>query len=156
MSVAVATPTGLLVPVLRNCQNMKFHDIEYVLFCLYKGNCWIGQKGKIRENHSWRHARWNFHHLQWWYFWLIDGNSYSKPSSNCHPWNALYYQQASRKRNLNSCQAHDVFGLDLRSQAFGWKRCRPFPQENPNSYSRSQKNAFRNLMILNICIGFNI
>jgi len=30
MSVAVATPTGLLVPVLRNCQNMKFHDIENV------------------------------------------------------------------------------------------------------------------------------
>jgi len=30
MSVAVATPTGLLVPVLRNCQNMKFNDIENV------------------------------------------------------------------------------------------------------------------------------
>jgi hypothetical protein len=28
--VAVATPTGLLVPVLRNCQNMKFHDFENV------------------------------------------------------------------------------------------------------------------------------
>ncbi len=31
MSVAVATPTGLLVPVLRNCQNLKFHDIENVI-----------------------------------------------------------------------------------------------------------------------------
>lgn len=30
ISVAVATPTGLLVPVLRNCQNMKFHDFEIV------------------------------------------------------------------------------------------------------------------------------
>ena len=30
ISVAVATPTGLLVPVLRNCQSMKFHDFEYV------------------------------------------------------------------------------------------------------------------------------
>lgn len=30
ISVAVATPTGLLVPVLRNCQNMKFHDFELV------------------------------------------------------------------------------------------------------------------------------
>lgn len=30
ISVAVATPTGLLVPVLRNVQNMKFHDIENV------------------------------------------------------------------------------------------------------------------------------
>lgn len=30
ISVAVATPKGLLVPVLRNCQNMKFHDFELV------------------------------------------------------------------------------------------------------------------------------
>jgi 2-oxoglutarate dehydrogenase E2 component (dihydrolipoamide succinyltransferase) len=30
MSVAVATPTGLLVPVLKNCQNMKFQDIDMV------------------------------------------------------------------------------------------------------------------------------
>jgi len=30
ISVAVATPTGLMVPVLRNCQNMKFHDLELV------------------------------------------------------------------------------------------------------------------------------
>lgn len=36
MSVAVATPTGLLVPVLRNCQNMKFHDIELVYFLLLR------------------------------------------------------------------------------------------------------------------------
>lgn len=39
MSVAVATPTGLLVPVLRNCQNMKFHDIELVKIFFYSGNC---------------------------------------------------------------------------------------------------------------------
>jgi 2-oxoglutarate dehydrogenase E2 component (dihydrolipoamide succinyltransferase) len=30
ISVAVATPTGLLVPVLRDCQKMKFHDFELV------------------------------------------------------------------------------------------------------------------------------
>ena len=32
ISIAVATPTGLLVPVLRNCQNMKFHDFSKVFF----------------------------------------------------------------------------------------------------------------------------
>lgn len=31
MSIAVATPTGLMVPVLRNCQNMKFHEMEQVV-----------------------------------------------------------------------------------------------------------------------------
>lgn len=30
MSIAVATPTGLMVPVLRNCQNLKFHELEQV------------------------------------------------------------------------------------------------------------------------------
>lgn len=30
MSIAVATPTGLMVPVLRDCQNKKFHEIEQV------------------------------------------------------------------------------------------------------------------------------
>ncbi len=32
ISVAVATPTGLMVPVLRNCQNLKFHQLEQVKF----------------------------------------------------------------------------------------------------------------------------
>jgi 2-oxoglutarate dehydrogenase E2 component (dihydrolipoamide succinyltransferase) len=30
ISVAVSTPTGLVVPVLRNCQDMAFHDVEKV------------------------------------------------------------------------------------------------------------------------------
>lgn len=30
MSIAVATPTGLMVPVLRNCQKLKFHEVEQV------------------------------------------------------------------------------------------------------------------------------
>lgn len=36
ISVAVATPTGLMVPVLRNCQNMKFHDFELVWVDLFR------------------------------------------------------------------------------------------------------------------------
>jgi len=36
ISVAVATPNGLLVPVLRNCQNMKFHDFELVILVLLR------------------------------------------------------------------------------------------------------------------------
>ena len=46
ISVAVATPTGLLVPVLRDCQNMKFHNFEQV------------RMGKDRASqHSLRRAR---------------------------------------------------------------------------------------------------
>lgn len=36
ISVAVATPTGLMVPVLRNCQNLKFHQLEQGLADLAK------------------------------------------------------------------------------------------------------------------------
>eukprot|EP01102_Stenamoeba_stenopodia_P006409 TRINITY_DN1757_c0_g1_i2.p1 TRINITY_DN1757_c0_g1~~TRINITY_DN1757_c0_g1_i2.p1 ORF type:complete len:316 (-),score=106.00 TRINITY_DN1757_c0_g1_i2:107-1054(-) len=39
ISVAVATPKGLVVPVLRNCQNMSFADVEKELAAL-------GQKAK--------------------------------------------------------------------------------------------------------------
>lgn len=30
ISVAVSTPTGLVVPVLRNCENMSYADVEKV------------------------------------------------------------------------------------------------------------------------------
>lgn len=46
MSVAVATPTGLLVPVLRNCQNMKFHDVEIVNLFFIQGIAELAKKGK--------------------------------------------------------------------------------------------------------------
>eukprot|EP01015_Nassula_variabilis_P020393 TRINITY_DN3533_c0_g3_i4.p1 TRINITY_DN3533_c0_g3~~TRINITY_DN3533_c0_g3_i4.p1 ORF type:complete len:427 (-),score=115.80 TRINITY_DN3533_c0_g3_i4:84-1364(-) len=39
LSVAVATPTGLIVPVLRNCENMSFADVE-------KGLELLAKKGK--------------------------------------------------------------------------------------------------------------
>ena len=44
ISIAVATPTGLMVPVLRNCQNLKFHEMEQVYNTLNKGNGLAGQK----------------------------------------------------------------------------------------------------------------
>lgn len=31
ISTAVSTPTGLVVPVIRNCQEMKFHEMELAL-----------------------------------------------------------------------------------------------------------------------------
>lgn len=34
ISTAVSTPTGLVVPVIRNCQNMGFHDLEHNLAAL--------------------------------------------------------------------------------------------------------------------------
>lgn len=36
ISTAVSTPTGLVVPVIRNCQDMGFHDMEKALADLAK------------------------------------------------------------------------------------------------------------------------
>lgn len=35
ISMAVATPTGLMVPVLRNCERLSFADIEKVYNYIY-------------------------------------------------------------------------------------------------------------------------
>lgn len=42
ISVAVSTPKGLVVPVLRNCQDMEMHDVERELGAL-------GQKAKANN-----------------------------------------------------------------------------------------------------------
>ena len=48
ISLAVATPTGLMVPVLRDCQNKKFHELEIVNIVFYSGNGITGQERKGR------------------------------------------------------------------------------------------------------------
>jgi pyruvate/2-oxoglutarate dehydrogenase complex dihydrolipoamide acyltransferase (E2) component len=50
ISVAVATPTGLMVPVLRNCQNMKFHEMEQVDMLLCR--VWQILQRKVRREKS--------------------------------------------------------------------------------------------------------
>lgn len=35
ISVAVATPSGLMVPVIRNCESLSFADIEKVACFIY-------------------------------------------------------------------------------------------------------------------------
>ena len=50
ISVAVATPTGLLVPVLRNCQNLKVHDFEIVFCCLFRDwPSWPKREKKVKS-----------------------------------------------------------------------------------------------------------
>ena len=52
ISVAVATPTGLLVPVLRNCQNMKFHDFENVCITLSRASAILLKKERKEKSLS--------------------------------------------------------------------------------------------------------
>ena len=49
ISVAVATPNGLMVPVLRNCQNYKFHELEIVSLDRYVRDWAIWRKKENKE-----------------------------------------------------------------------------------------------------------
>jgi 2-oxoglutarate dehydrogenase E2 component (dihydrolipoamide succinyltransferase) len=46
ISVAVATPNGLVVPVLRNCQNLGYAGIEKVSYSVSNYKVGIGQLGE--------------------------------------------------------------------------------------------------------------
>ena len=56
ISVAVSTPTGLLVPVLRNCQDMKFHDFELVQSLLLRASR-ISLRRERKGRSRWRTCR---------------------------------------------------------------------------------------------------
>merc|ERR1712203_572138 len=72
ISVAVATPKGLVVPVLRNVQDMNYADIE-------KGIAALGEKAKKNElsmEDGWR----NFHNFQRRSVWFVIWNPNYKSS----------------------------------------------------------------------------
>jgi hypothetical protein len=76
ISVAVATPKGLVVPVIRDCDRLSFADVEKVFFSFgsvlfllpflnFVGldHCRIGCSRSCRANHYGRDGRRYFHHL---------------------------------------------------------------------------------------------
>eukprot|EP01083_Nonionella_stella_P299789 1020155_1 len=62
ISVAVASPAGLVVPVIRNCERMSFADVESQIELRTASEIWLSCFG--------RYGRWNFHHFQWRCVWL--------------------------------------------------------------------------------------
>lgn len=60
ISVAVATPTGLVVPVLRNCQNLDYAGVEKVRYTPPKDNLTltscvtIGDAKHVSEGSRWK------------------------------------------------------------------------------------------------------
>ena len=98
ISVAVATPTGLLVPVIRNCQGMGYADVEKVrnlMHNIFLGIAKTEQQGQRWTNCPRRYGWWYFHHHQWWSLRLNDGNSNYQPSLECHSRYACYQEQTS-------------------------------------------------------------
>jgi hypothetical protein len=119
VSVAVATPNGLVVPVLRNTDNMSFADIEKQVAAFGKkardgalsledmaGGEWQ-VRGEVRgfESHCWGFffpiLKRNVHHLQWWRVWLDDGNTDRQPATISNSRNAWNHQQSKSTTEMS-------------------------------------------------------
>lgn len=65
IGVAVSSPNGLVVPVLKDAQDMSFADTELAI-------AGYGKKSARWQTHDRRHARRYFHHFKRWNFRLPD------------------------------------------------------------------------------------
>jgi 2-oxoglutarate dehydrogenase E2 component (dihydrolipoamide succinyltransferase) len=84
ISVAVATPTGLMVPVIRNTHTLKFHELEQKM-----GE--FAKKGKERKISIEDMQGGTFTISQWWHLWIFDGYSHFEPSSKCNFGHAFHH-----------------------------------------------------------------
>ena len=80
MGIATGTPTGLVVPVIRDADSMSFADIE-------KSIAEKGLRARWKVEHG-RNAGGNLHHFKWGYLRVLDVFSYFEPTSVWHPWHA--------------------------------------------------------------------
>ena len=76
ISIAVGTDRGLVVPVLRETDEMSFADIE-------KNIGELGQKGERWKNYYRRFTRWNIYNYKWWNLWLNAFNTNFKSTTIC-------------------------------------------------------------------------
>lgn len=114
ISIAVATPTGLMVPVLRNCQNLKFHEMDRKI--IGNGSTW--EKRKRRKKYQLRICKAvpSQYRME---VWIIDGDSNIKPSSKCYIKDAFDHQQTSCEGYWDSGKANDVRSIGIRSSIAG-------------------------------------
>ena len=71
ISIAISTPTGLVVPPVRNVESLNFAEIEFKIKEL-------AQKARKWQFVPGRNAGGHFYHNQWRYFWLYDEHTYTE------------------------------------------------------------------------------
>ena len=91
ISVAVATPKGLVTPVVRNAESLDLVGIEQAIADLGKKVCTTTRSfyamltrfpGSRQQTHHRGHGRRQLHHQQWRRFRLHDGHTNHQPSPN--------------------------------------------------------------------------
>jgi 2-oxoglutarate dehydrogenase E2 component (dihydrolipoamide succinyltransferase) len=81
ISIAVSTPRGLTVPVIRNAESLSMADIEKK----------VGElAAKARDNKlSMEELQGGtFYHYQWWCIWFFNEHTYHQSSAKCYFRNA--------------------------------------------------------------------
>jgi 2-oxoglutarate dehydrogenase E2 component (dihydrolipoamide succinyltransferase) len=71
IGIAVATPKGLVVPVLRNVEKMSFLDVEQEI----RAYALKGRDGSLTPDDM---SGWHFYNYKWWYFWFNALNTNCK------------------------------------------------------------------------------
>lgn len=142
VSLAVATPKGLVVPVLRNAHKMTFADVEKVnqsrkrtfptsAATDHRG---IGTESERRNDLHRRNERRHVYDLKWWRLWKhaqhTDHQSTSirhsryptkKSKRQTSPFrNACDSTTTDRERFRSDFQTDDVRRFDIRSQTDRW------------------------------------
>ena len=72
IGVAVGTERGLVVPVLRDCDQMSFAEIE-------QGIVGFAEKARSQEELPLKTCRRMFHHHQWRNLWIFALHAYHQP-----------------------------------------------------------------------------
>ena len=106
MGVAVGTPTGLVVPVVRNAQDLSFAGVEKV-------HQRPRRAGARREAVDGRHDGRHVHHLQRRRLWLPDVIAHPEPAAVRHSWDAQDSGAAHGRRRRDRDPTHDVSGAFL-------------------------------------------
>ena len=79
VGIAVQTPKGLMVPIIRNAESKSISEIELEIKELAEK----ARSKKISvEGTFGRHI----YHNQWWYFWLLAFDTHHKPSPSLRSW----------------------------------------------------------------------
>ncbi len=86
--MAVATPSGLMVPVIRDCQSKGFATLEKVEMVLLLDFDRLGEQREVGQNHAGGHDGGHFHHFERRSLRQHDGNPDSQSSLVSHFRNA--------------------------------------------------------------------
>ena len=156
ISVAVATPKGLVTPVVRNAESLDMIGIEQEIAALGKKVSFLElssatpqqctnnpSPGPRQQAHHRRHGRRHLHHLQRRRLRLPHGHPDHQPAPDRRPRPARHQGQARRHQRQGRDPPHDVPRPDLRPPHPRRPRGRHLPRQDQGDDRGPQEDAPR-------------